>query len=349
MPRRLEYRGRRAAAIENGAVRVTVLEEGGHIAEVCDLATGVNPLWTPPWPSIEPSAYAPGAHPEYGTGPEAVLLAGIMGHNLCLDVFGGPSDTEAAAGLPVHGEASTAAYDISGRGDSLVMRAELPLARLRVERDIALHGRAVRIRERVDNLTGVDRPIGWTQHATLGPPFLEKGETMFRASVTRSRVHEERFGADDYLQPGADFTWPHAPCTGGGTCDLRRLTDRPASSAFTAHLADPELDRAYVLAFSPRARLAFGYVWQRADFPWLGLWEENSSRSGPPWKGRTLTRGLEFGVSPFPEGRRKAVGRGHLFGTPTFAWIPAASHVSVEYWCVSRAAHAIPETLDIPA
>jgi hypothetical protein len=40
------------------------------------------------------------------------LLAGLMGHNLCLDIFGGPSDEEAAAGLSVHGEASVAPYEI---------------------------------------------------------------------------------------------------------------------------------------------------------------------------------------------------------------------------------------------
>ena len=84
------YRGRRAAAIENDSLRVTVLEEGGHIAEIADKATGVNPLWTPEWPSIEPSAYDPAAHPIYGGGVDAPLLAGLMGHNVCLDVFGGP-------------------------------------------------------------------------------------------------------------------------------------------------------------------------------------------------------------------------------------------------------------------
>ena len=44
------YRGRRAAAIENNDLRVTVLEEGGHIAEILHKASGVNPLWTPGWP-----------------------------------------------------------------------------------------------------------------------------------------------------------------------------------------------------------------------------------------------------------------------------------------------------------
>ena len=103
------YRNRQAATIENDALRVTVLEEGGHIAEIADKATGVNPLWTPDWPSIEPSSYDPARHHQiYGAGADASLLAGIMGHNLCLDIFGGPSAEEAHAGFPVHGEASTA-------------------------------------------------------------------------------------------------------------------------------------------------------------------------------------------------------------------------------------------------
>ena len=56
------YRGRRAASIDNDDLRVTVLVEGGHIAEVFDKRTGVNPLWTPPWPSIEPSSFAAAMH-----------------------------------------------------------------------------------------------------------------------------------------------------------------------------------------------------------------------------------------------------------------------------------------------
>jgi hypothetical protein len=37
-------------------------------------------------------AHTPEKHPEYGTGSEAKLLAGLMGHNLCMDIFGGPSE-----------------------------------------------------------------------------------------------------------------------------------------------------------------------------------------------------------------------------------------------------------------
>src|SRR4051812_24316644 len=130
------FRNRRARTIENGALRVTVLEEGGHIAEILDKATGINPLWIPDWPSIEPSQYDASRHAIYGNNAESSLLSGIMGHNLCLDIFGGPSAEEAAAGLPVHGEVSIARFEIDGSETGLAMHAILPMAQLRVERRI---------------------------------------------------------------------------------------------------------------------------------------------------------------------------------------------------------------------
>ena len=343
------YRGRRAASIENERLRVTVLEEGGHIAEIFHRPTGVNPLWTPPWPSIEPSSYDAASDTVYGGGVDASLLAGIMGHNLCLDIFGGPSEEEAAAGMPVHGEASLARYEIGRAGDALVMGAALPLAQLEIERRITLEDETVRIRERVRNVSGTDRPVGWTEHVTLGPPFLVKGSTQFRVSAAQSKVFEERFGTADYLLAAAEFDWPAAPRASGGTADLRLFTDADASSAYTAHSMDAASDTAFFVAFTPTLRLAFGYVWRRADFPWMGIWEENHSRAQPPWNGRTLTRGMEFGVSPFPEPRRAMIDRGRMFGVPTFRWIPARTAVEVEYFAVAGRAEAVPETLHAPA
>src|SRR5258708_20807318 len=108
-----------------------------------------------------------------------------MGRNLCLDIFGGPSAAEAAAGLPVHGEVSTARFEIEATGTLLRMRAQLPQAQLEFERRIELLGSAVRIREQVGNRSATDRPVGWTQHVTLGPPFLEQ-RTEFLVSATPS-------------------------------------------------------------------------------------------------------------------------------------------------------------------
>lgn len=334
--------------IENHDVRVTVLEEGGHIAEIFDKRTGVNPLWLPPWTSLEPSAYDGARHTEYGSGSDAKLLAAIMGHNWCLDIFGPPSDEELAAGLGPHGEASIARYDLDLHGGRLAMRAHLPLAALQIERHLELSDRVLRVRETVQNLSSHDRPVGWTQHVTLGPPFLQKGVTEFRASATRSKVFESAFGTADYLQAGAIFEWPIAPRSNGGVADLRVFTDAASSSAYTAHLMDRQRHDAFFVAFKPDERLAFGYVWRRADFPWLGIWEENRSRRHAPWNGRTLTRGMEFGVSPFPESRRQMVDRNSLFSTPTYRWIAAKSQVAVEYWVIVQSADAVPESLAVP-
>jgi hypothetical protein len=343
----LRYRDRRAVRIENDRVRVTALREGGHIAEVLDKASGVNPLWTPPWTSIEPSAWSGATHPEFGSGTDARLLAGIMGHNLCLDLFGGPSDDEAGAGLTAHGEASVAAYEAATAGACLVMRARLPLAQIAVERQLRLDGAIVRIRETVTNLAAVDRPIGWTQHVTIGPPFLQPGKTEFRCSATRSRTFESTFGAHDYLRPGADFDWPFAPALSDDRAiDLRRIGHNAASTAYTAHRMDPYRP-AFFVAFAPDRQLAFGYAWNAADFPWMGMWEEHAGRTHSPWNGRTLARGMEFGVSPFPESRRGMVDRGRLFDTPTFRWLPARGALSVGYCAVVRRADTIPESLDV--
>jgi hypothetical protein len=341
------FRGRRASSIENQRLLVTVLHEGGHIAQILDKATGMNPLWIPPWPSIEPSTYSLAKHPEYGNDSESKLLAGIMGHNLCLDIFGEPSAEEAAAGMTVHGEGSIVPYDVSTDSSGLTQRAEFPIAQLRFERQIRFgHERAIEIRETLENLSAADRPIAWTQHATLGPPFLERGRTEFRASATRSRVVEGDYGQPGaYQKPGTDFDWPNVPNIAGGSTDLRVFNSAPVSAGFTMHLMDPHRDHGYFLAFSPSAKLAFGYVWRRADFPWLGIWEENDSRALPPWGARTLTRGMEFGASPVAESRRKMIERNRLFDVPCYRWIPARATVRVRYWAMLAPADRVPEAL----
>jgi hypothetical protein len=326
------FQGRRAVTIENGKLRVTVLVEGGHIAEVLEKSTGVSPLWVPHWASVEPSQYTPERHPQFGSGSDAKLLAGIMGHNVCLDLFGGPSPEEAASGYTAHGEGSVVGYEIDESQDGLEMRAILPLAQISFSRSLQLLGNFVRVRESIESLAGFDRPIAWTQHVTLGPPFLDPATTEFRASMTRSIVASFDPGFDAYLNNDAEFDWPTAPRADGGIADLRQMHPTAPASGYTAHLADPAREDAYFVAYSPRYQLAFGYVWTRKDFPWMGIWEENRSRQQTPWDGSCVARGMEFGASPFPESRREMVDRRRLFDVPTYRWLPARGRQEVEYW-----------------
>jgi hypothetical protein len=341
----VRWRGREAFELDNGVLRLVALRHGGHIAEITHKAAGVNPLWVTPWPSIEPHAYNEARHPEYGRNAESKLLAGISGHNLCLDIFGAPTSEEAAAGITVHGEASVASYKVAESSGSLRMSAHLPLHGLAFERSLRLEGESVLFQESVENLTATDRPIAWTQHVTLGPPFLERGLTEFRATATRSMTYPSEFaGPGAYLPTAASFDWPMAPRKDGrGHVDMRRLQNVPASAGFTTHLMDPRREKAWFVAFSPTHKLLFGYEWWRKDFPWLGIWEENNSRTAPPWNGRTLTRGMEFGASPFPESRRAMIDRRELFGTPAYRWLPAKSKIKLDYRAFAQRTQAIPQ------
>ena len=330
----IDYRGRRAHVLTNGTLEIIVTVEGGHLAEVRDQATGLNPLWGPPWPTMEPSQYEASKYPQYGGNSESKLLAGILGHNLCLDTFGGPSEAEAAAGMTVHGEASVAAHDIAVKGDTLSQAVVLKEARLRFTRHIQLPAaaRVATITESVENLSAWDRPIAWTEHATLGPPFLEKGRTQFRVTATRSKVRR-------VILPAARATcawernstgqWFRAWTAASRTCGCSRSGQCRARSPRTSWTRRAEDAR--FTAWSPAHRFAFGYIWKRQDFPWLGIWEENHCRVSGPWGGVTLTRGMEFGVSPFPESRRAMIQRGGLFGTPGYRWAPARGELSVRY------------------
>ena len=330
------FRNRRVAQIENDSLRVTVTVEGGHIAEIQHKATGVNPLWTPPWPSIEPSTYSPGKHPEYGNDAESKLLSGIMGHNLCLDLFGGPSAEEAAAGMTVHGEGSLAAYDIAFTDGELTASCSLPAAQLQFERRIRIDGKCVFFSETVENIAILDRPIAWTEHVTLGPPFVEKGVTQFRAPGTKGQT----------LGLNQDFEWPHAPRKGGGSEDLRVYTNAAVSGSYDSVLLDQHLERGFFFAYHPGTKVLIGYVWKRADFPWLGIWVENYERQLAPWSGRTLTRGMEFGASPVAESRRQMIDRNSMFSVPAYRWIPAKTKLHAEYFAFVTTAESIPNSLE---
>jgi hypothetical protein len=323
---------RRQVHLENSNLRVSVLPGGGHIAAITLKSNGVNPLWDPVWETIDHSRFQ--GQPEYGGGAPAKLLCGIAGHNLCYDFFGDPSPEEAACGLSTHGEASTADWDVSVSSGQMRAVADLPQAGSRFERILRLgpESHVVVVSETAENVTDADRAVGWTEHVTLGPPFLAKGKTVFQASATASKVYEKEFAnGKDRFPAGAEFPWPFAPLIEGGYEDLRVYVNRPVSGAFTTHLMNPTREQAFFTAFNPEYRTVLGYVWKREDFPWLGIWEENHCRDFAPWNGKSLTRGMEFGASPFPEPRRAMTERGTLFGQRGYRWVPARSKVTVEY------------------
>ena len=317
---------------------VSVLEGGGHICELnLNLCTGVNPLWRPPWVTIDPTRYATVKHARrYGEPPDGRLLAGIAGHSLSFDHFGPPSREETAAGLTTHGEAPALKWDIKQQVRSpkpqLQYGLTLPEARIRFSRTLTLDrvNPVIYCEEEAVNLSPYDRPISWNEHVTFGPPFLETGITWFDMPATRAKVCAGSYSSRFFLQPDAEFSWPNAPTKNRKRMNLR-TTPALRFGHYTAQLLNPELEIAFIAACNPRLKLLVVYAFRRADFPWVGNWEERYNRTQAPWLRKTFCRGLEFSTTPFAIPRRETIGQGPLFGEATYRWLPARSKAQVRF------------------
>lgn len=328
--------GRTLWEFSNPSLKISIAPGGGHIAGL-RLLQGhpkakslPNPLWTPPWTSIEPASYQPKKHDRlYGGAPEGRLLSGILGHNLCLDIFGTPSPAEVKAGGVTHGEAGVSTWKRKGpRGWTV----RLPGAQLEVSRELHFHRELpiARVRTRVSNIGLYDRPIAWTEHVTFGPPFLGP-HTEFAIPSRRALVFPAEMGADSQLQRGREFVWPNAPLRDGGYVDHQYPPRAKHATDFTAQLFETPSDLAWFTATNPKLDLAVGYLFRRSDFPWIGIWDEKMARATPPWNRRTFTRGMEFSTTPFPGSRREMIEQGKLFGVPTYRWVEAMGAIEADF------------------
>ncbi|MGA7622902.1 MAG: hypothetical protein WCA91_04925 [Candidatus Acidiferrales bacterium] len=317
---------------------VSLLEGGGHICELnlkeCD---GVNPLWRPPWKTIDPQRYDAAKHSRtYGPLPDGRLLAGIAGHNLSFDHFGPPSKEEIAAGHSTHGEAPSVKWKFnkaSGASTTtLCASALLPEAQIRLARQMSLEVRdpVVYCEESALNLSTFDRPISWNEHVTFGPPFVEPGVTVFDIPATRAKTCSPSYSTRPLVKTDTTFTWPNAPLKRGGRLNLRTVPNVNFEH-YTAQLIDPKDKLGFISACNPRAGLLVIYVFRRMDFPWVGSWMERFHQSHAPWSGQTFCRGMEFSTTAFSIPRRETVEQNRLFGELVYRWLPAKSDVKVRY------------------
>lgn len=320
--------------LSNDQLRLFIMAGGGHLASLqLQTRPTLNPLWIPIWKSVEPGTYRK-CHDAKRSGEK--LLAGIAGHNLCLGAFGDPSPEEAAAGLGCHGEAPVVPWRLlkrTARAGLLVFQygCVLPIAQMRLVRTLAMEEGSliVRVRERLTNLARRDQPFTMCQHVTFGPPFLKPLETIFDISATKGHTFPVTFSPRQRLKLATPFTWPFGAGV-KGKVNLRFLG--PASYGdFAALLMNPRQDQAWFSAVNPRIGLLVAYIWRRADFPWLGIWDENCIRKEAPWNGKSVARGMEFSNTPFPVGLRQAVDRGCMHGLPTFRWLPARGEINFDY------------------
>jgi hypothetical protein len=316
------FEGYPAVVFSNSRLRATVMTKGSTLASLtlADDPEKLSPLWNPMRMARE-------------LGKPAKFDGGA-GLFVCVDGFGPTSAEERAAGLPGHGEAHTETYTLhserQGSGTAVTLTAKLPIVQEVFTRTFRVMDgeNVIYIESELESLLGFDRPLNWAEHATIGSPFLEPGVTVVDVSGSRSQTRpytSTRSGdVEQRLTSGQDFTWPLAPGLDGKKIDLRQTPANPHFLDHAATLLDPSRELEWVTAINPKKRLIIGYVFRRADYPWLQHWGYY-----PPTQ--KMARGMEFGTQPYDVPRREAVTTGSMFNTPTYRWLPAKSKINTRF------------------
>jgi hypothetical protein len=320
--RNASFEGYPAVVLSSSKLELTVMMKGSTLANLTltDDPEKRSPLWNPMRMARELGL--------------PVHFDGGAGHFVCVDGFGPVSPDEEAAGLRGHGEAHGEVFAVhsaqKGSQTSVTLTAKLPIVQEVFTRTFrVIDGEnVVYVESELENLLGFDRPVNWAEHATIGSPFLEPGVTVVDVSGARSQTRPYEAGTPPNVQvrltSGQDFKWPFAPGVSGETIDLRRTPEQTHFLDHTATLLDPERELEWVTAINPKAHLIVGYVFKRAEYPWLQYWGYY-----PPTQ--KMARGMEFSTQPFDVPRRDVLSAGPMFQTPTFRWLPAKATIKTHF------------------
>ena len=284
---------------------------------------GINPLWSPKWESIDPSSLTPDRIAFYGGPADGPLLAGILGHNLCLDIFGGPSTDELAAGCSTHGEGSVARYRLVADGTRMTASATFPLANLDFLRRIELRDTSVLITETVTN----NRPsIGRSAGHNTSRSERHSSRTASRSIAARPRARRCSSPFRPGRLPGAWRGVRLAPRAAHRWRRRRSPAFQQRCCVQRLHRAlDGPVARAGILRRLFSRVRAGGRIHLASRGTSRGWGSGRRTEAGHRRHGTsTRSRGdSSLAVSPFPETRRAMIDRGRMFETPTYRWIPA--------------------------
>ncbi len=287
--------GRPSLVLETKAATVVVDLRGGSIVQFQLQDQGLNPLtWT--WEGKG----VPAVHP--------------MGHFLCLDRWGAPSDAESKNGMPFHGEAAWVVWRVTQEpkiaGDEIhaAMETSLSMAGFEVRRRIRLFNEVplMIISESVTNKNKLGRIYNMVQHPTIAPPFLDE------TTLVDSNGRKGFMQSSPLPNPEEPVVyWPQA-LKDGQPVNLRQLIDDP--EPVVSFTIDDEFG--WTTAMTARKHLLIGYMWRSSDYPWLDVWRD--AKDGKP-----AARGMEFGTAGLHQPEGVLVTKGQIFGRMVYAHLDA--------------------------
>ena len=241
----------------------------------------------------------------------------FMGHFLCFDRWGPPSEGEKANGFVHHGEASTVVWKSLGEPQTVdglttcSMECTLPMGGLQLTRKIemAADEPVFFVTEEIRNLNKYGRMYNIVQHVTIAPPFLDK-TTLFDNN-TEKGFEDREDGSIDQENPV--IKWPEANHDGEKVSLRQFASEWPRVSSFAFSSSEKY---GWVTACNPEKNLMLGYIWKTEDYPWINFWR--SMENGIP-----AAFGMEFGTTglhePFPVLAKK----GKIFDRNIYDFIDA--------------------------
>jgi hypothetical protein len=288
----------RRLALESEALRVTVDPlVGGTITAIEHLKRGVSVLGTTPWlPKAGPAK-------SFAAPDEWTWLEHYTGGWPILFPNGGDACEFDGVFHGFHGEASLASWESTMEAKALRLTRRFASVPVEMQRELAVDGELVTIRESVRMLGPKPIKVMWGHHPTFGSDLLNGAFVI--ESGARTVTVDDRYDPDtNPLKPGASGRWPIVPGK-SGLFDLGRPGDHVAAVAYLR-----DFDSPWVSIRRLDNSLAAALSWDLGVFPYAWLWFELLGTSEPPWDGKTRLIGLEPNTTWPANGLADAVRRG---------------------------------------
>ncbi|MBI2951611.1 DUF4432 family protein [bacterium] len=294
--RLLEFKllGYRTVALENEALRVTVLaDKGACVYELLHKPSDTDFLWR--WErGLRPGGYVEAIPHPRGNFQE--YFAG--GWDEMFPVFGGGAQMN---GLPIgyHGEVACVPWDCVVERDDpeeVAVRFEARTVRapFRLRRTLRLRRRCptLFVSETATNEGGAEVAFTWGHHPAFGPPFLSADCVIDtggkKVLAHRGDAYERgRVAAED--QEGA---WPYLKGRDEKSVDLSRVLGPEARLSDCFYITDFG-EPAWVSVTNRASGVGIGLAWSRGVMPAALLWQGFGGDDAAPWWGRAYTLCVE--------------------------------------------------------
>lgn len=279
--------------LQNDFVQLVIDPIGGAITEFTAIPGGINPL------DFKFLHKVPSGEIEF------------KGHFLCLGNWGDPSPGELKSGLNKHGEFVKLIWKFQKSGREIRMNATSELEGIHINRIVSMteESSCIKVSEVISNINSRGRIYNMVQHPTIAGNFL-RDNTIVNCNSTLG--FDYLTNVENILSP---CSWPVYHTSEDKQINLE-IPEIQYNSVFPT-IVDPESEYGWITAYSPDHQSLLGYIWKRADYPWINHWihfadvqtekfksssDKNDTNATVNHEGictnsKLIYRGLEFGTT----------------------------------------------------